>query len=95
MLSFLASISSVSAPSMNTFAAIFLDLLVGELHGDLLRHVGLRGEYFYLYCSKPTRNEIGHTAAGGRILAKMKLWVSPAENLNETKPKQLPKLYSN
>jgi hypothetical protein len=41
-LSFLALISSVSAPSMNTFTAIFLDLLVSdELHGDLLGLGGL------------------------------------------------------
>ena len=38
----LATISSVSALSMNTSTAIFLDLLVDdELHGDLLRLGGL------------------------------------------------------
>ena len=37
-----ASISSVLVLSINSFTAIFLDLLVnGELHGDLLRLVGL------------------------------------------------------
>ena len=39
---FFSSISSVSALSMNTFTAIFLDSLAnGELHGDLLRLGGL------------------------------------------------------
>ena len=39
---FFLSIFSVSALSMNTFTAIFSDLLViGELHGDLLRLGGL------------------------------------------------------